>query len=179
MVFTTNSIMQQLLQHNYWFKKQFEGKILPSQLMPIASFVASIPGRNSSAKHELIFWAAQVPPLGSKSFYIEAYSIESNKRSIPVRKIRNNSTISNEARLKTLAYIYKLKDDITKCLNHRNFRWLWVKKQAWLHHWLYLERRKYRLINNSFGITVTVVKILPNQVQEFTLSTHLITGLFL
>ena len=40
--------------------------------MPIATFVASIPGRNSSATHEVIFLAAKVPPLGSKSFYIEA-----------------------------------------------------------------------------------------------------------
>ena len=40
--------------------------------MPIATFVASIPGRNSSSTHEVIFLAAKVPPLGSKSFYIEA-----------------------------------------------------------------------------------------------------------
>ena len=39
--------------------------------MPIPSFVKSIPGRNSSANHELIFLTTQVPPLGSKSYYIE------------------------------------------------------------------------------------------------------------
>jgi len=40
--------------------------------MPTASFVASIPGRNSTAKHELIFLAKNVSPLGSQSYYIEA-----------------------------------------------------------------------------------------------------------
>lgn len=49
----------------------FEGTILQSQLMPIASFVASIPGRNSIAKHELIFLATKLPPIGSRSYYIE------------------------------------------------------------------------------------------------------------
>ncbi len=39
--------------------------------MPIPNFVASIPGRNSSANHELIFLASKVPPLGSKSYFIE------------------------------------------------------------------------------------------------------------
>jgi len=39
--------------------------------MPIASFVMEIPGRNSSADHELIFLASKLPPLGSKSYYIE------------------------------------------------------------------------------------------------------------
>lgn len=63
----------------------FEGKILPSQLMPIAHFVASIPGRNSSANHELIFLAAKVPPLGSKSYYIEA--TVGGRRSAPSVKV--------------------------------------------------------------------------------------------
>ena len=30
-----------------------------------------MPGRNSSATHELVFLAFQLPPLGSKSYYIE------------------------------------------------------------------------------------------------------------
>jgi len=73
--------------------------------MPIASFVASITGRNSSAKHELILYATQVPPLGSKSFYIEAYLIE-RKSSIPVNMWNSskNPTISNEARLRAFSY---------------------------------------------------------------------------
>lgn len=55
--------------------------------MPIASFVASIPGRNSSAKHELIFLATKVPPLGSKSYYIETSASkgkEDSSISVPV-----------------------------------------------------------------------------------------------
>ena len=40
--------------------------------MPIPSFVSELPGRNSSANHELIFLATKVPPLGSRSYYAEA-----------------------------------------------------------------------------------------------------------
>lgn len=46
--------------------------MVPSELMPIPHFVTSIPGRNSSANHELIFLATNVPPLGSSSYYIES-----------------------------------------------------------------------------------------------------------
>jgi len=40
-------------------------------LVPIAEFVKSLPGRESSATHELVFLASQLPPLGSKSYYVE------------------------------------------------------------------------------------------------------------
>jgi len=40
-------------------------------LIPIPEFVKTLPGRNSSATHELIFLAFQLPPLGSKSYYIQ------------------------------------------------------------------------------------------------------------
>ncbi len=64
--------------------------------MPIASFVASIPGRNSSASHELIFLATQVPPLGSKSYYVEAsVSKSASEVSIPV-SFWNSSYPSNQ-----------------------------------------------------------------------------------
>jgi len=39
--------------------------------MPIPSFVELIPGRNSSSDHELIFLATKIPPLGSRSYYVE------------------------------------------------------------------------------------------------------------
>jgi len=40
--------------------------------MPIPRFVSSIPGRNSTANYTLIFLATKVPPLGSKSYYVES-----------------------------------------------------------------------------------------------------------
>jgi len=40
--------------------------------MPIPNFISSIPGRNSTANHTLIFLATKVPPLGSKSYYVES-----------------------------------------------------------------------------------------------------------
>ncbi len=63
--------------------------------MPTASFVASIPGRNSTAKHELIFLAKNVSPLGSQSYYIEAsVSKEWNDPSISI-PFWNSSDSSN------------------------------------------------------------------------------------
>ncbi len=40
-------------------------------MVPIAEFVKSLPGRKSSATHELVFLAFQLPPLGSKSYYVD------------------------------------------------------------------------------------------------------------
>ena len=61
----------------------FVGKIVPSQLMPIPSFISSIPGRNSTANHTLIFLATQVPPLGSKSYFVES-SVGQGTRDPPI-----------------------------------------------------------------------------------------------
>jgi len=72
----------------------FEGQIISSELMPIPHFVASIPGRNSSAKHELIFLATNVPPLGSQSYYIEASG--SRKPSSPLIPFWNSWHHSNQ-----------------------------------------------------------------------------------
>lgn len=48
----------------------FSGKILPTQLIPIATFVLNIPGRNSSATAELVFLAENLPPLGYKAYHV-------------------------------------------------------------------------------------------------------------
>jgi len=64
--------------------------------MPIASFVVAIPGRISGTKHELVFLATKLPPLGSKSYYVEAsVSIIANRSQIPVT-IWNSSAPSNQ-----------------------------------------------------------------------------------
>lgn len=47
------------------------GSVIPSEIFPIPEPVRRIPGRNSSATSELVFLAAQLPPMGSKSFLVE------------------------------------------------------------------------------------------------------------
>ncbi len=75
--------------------------------MPIASFVASIPERNSSATHELIFLATQVPPLGSKSYFIEV-SLESDHSSIPIQPNSTTEFIEISNNVKVLQSSFSL-----------------------------------------------------------------------
>ena len=51
---------------------------IPCDIIPIATFIQELPGRNSSATHELIFLASKLPAMGSKSYYIEVLNISSN-----------------------------------------------------------------------------------------------------
>ena len=46
------------------------GAVLQSQMLPIAEAVLTLPGRNSSATHELVFLAENLPPLGLRSYHI-------------------------------------------------------------------------------------------------------------
>ncbi|EFX74192.1 hypothetical protein DAPPUDRAFT_324586 [Daphnia pulex] len=48
-----------------------QGNVVASQTVPIAEYVKSLPGRVSSATVELVFLASQLPPLGSKSYYVQ------------------------------------------------------------------------------------------------------------
>lgn len=64
--------------------------------MPIPNFVASIPGRNSSATHELIFYATNVPPLGSNSYYIEVSVSRKVKNPLISVLVWNSSDPSNQ-----------------------------------------------------------------------------------
>ncbi len=69
--------------------------------MPIPSVVTSIPGRNSSADHELIFLATKIPPAGSKSYYIEvSMSIKPRNSSIPVYQWSSLNHFSQTTELK-------------------------------------------------------------------------------
>ena len=52
-----------------------------------------MPGRNSSATHELVFLAFQLPPLGSKSFYIE---VRSKLKDTEVKNRTNELFIENQ-----------------------------------------------------------------------------------
>lgn len=47
------------------------GNLLPSQLIPIATPILKIPGRQSQAVSELVFQAKDIPPLGFKSYFVE------------------------------------------------------------------------------------------------------------
>ncbi|CAH1973774.1 unnamed protein product [Acanthoscelides obtectus] len=48
-----------------------DGEQLQTQLIPIATAILTIPGRDSKATAELIFRAKDLPPLGFKSYYVE------------------------------------------------------------------------------------------------------------
>lgn len=119
---------------NFFFS--LKGNNLPSQLIPIASFVASIPGRNSLADHELIFLAIQVPPVGSKSYYIEALASRKTSNPSISASFWNSSNpssqitdlkISNEV---SLTFFLHKKKFFLRTQNDRNYRWLYVKKRA-------------------------------------------------
>lgn len=49
----------------------FAGNAVKAQLVPIPKPVLSIPGRDSSATSELVFQAADIPPLGFLRFHIQ------------------------------------------------------------------------------------------------------------
>ena len=65
--------------------------------MPIAKFVQNLPGRNSSATYELVFLASQLPPLGSKSYYIERTLTDEPKAKRSLSE-DDEKSISNEVK---------------------------------------------------------------------------------
>jgi lysosomal alpha-mannosidase len=70
----------------------FIGNVVASQLIPIAEYVKNLPGREGRATVELVFLASQLPPLGSKSYYVEPVASKSDE----ISKQNNKSSISNE-----------------------------------------------------------------------------------
>ena len=80
----------------YFFKWTTAGQEIPSQTIPIASFVRSLPGRESGATRELVFLASQLPPLGSKSYFIQPAltNFATHSKMAP----RTDDSISNEVR---------------------------------------------------------------------------------
>ena len=52
-----------------------------------------MPGRNRTATHGLVFLAFQLPPLGSKSFYIE---VRSKLKDTEVKNRTNELFIENQ-----------------------------------------------------------------------------------
>ena len=63
---------QKSIQWNHFWKLDVNGRseAVPGQLVPIPGSVLNLPGRQSSAKFEFIFLAADLPALGSRSYYV-------------------------------------------------------------------------------------------------------------
>ena len=64
-----------------------------TQLVPIPEEVLRIPGRHSSAKYELVFFAENIPGLGSKTFKFE--HISKKEMEVHVEKIRKTIFLEN------------------------------------------------------------------------------------
>lgn len=64
-----------------------DGNTLATQIIPIPDAVINIPGRESQAKNELIFLAADIPALGFISYFIEQQ--KGNKVLKPDTQLRN------------------------------------------------------------------------------------------
>ena len=69
------------------------GETIMFDVMPIPEFVKRLPGRNSSATHELVFLADLLPPLGSKSYHIE---LDKKSSVSEVNIEKNEKFIENE-----------------------------------------------------------------------------------
>ncbi|XP_057661695.1 lysosomal alpha-mannosidase-like isoform X1 [Diorhabda carinulata] len=74
---------------NKYSVKDPEGTEIVTQIVPVSQGVLTIPGRKSRAQNELVFQAADIPPLGFKSYFVQ--SIESND--IPkYQSVENDTT---------------------------------------------------------------------------------------
>ena len=70
--------------------KDHQGRLGPSQLIPLADSVFHLPGRKSEATHELIFQAKDLPPLGLRSYHVH------NEPGLKMRKRRMVHTLPTE-----------------------------------------------------------------------------------
>lgn len=55
---------------------------VPSELLPIPESILRLPGRQSSATHELVFQAVDLPPLGIRSYHIQPGGLETRRPKI-------------------------------------------------------------------------------------------------
>ncbi|XP_058798007.1 lysosomal alpha-mannosidase-like isoform X1 [Phymastichus coffea] len=65
-----NTYVRVPVQQLQYSVKDFNGKILLNQILPIPEQVQKIPGRLSPATHELVFQAHNISALGYQSFYV-------------------------------------------------------------------------------------------------------------
>lgn len=98
---TTITVWSDLRSVVFWVTfSLFEGNKLTSQLVPLPTYVLNLPGRVSNATHELVFLAAQLPPVGFKSYYVQRTATQRRlKKPTTTRRNRFADTIiSNEVR---------------------------------------------------------------------------------
>ena len=103
----------------------FTGKPIPTDFMPIAEFVKNLPGRKSSATHELVFLASQLPPLGSKSYYIEPTMLrdKSKFRGLPPNKTKTPVKVRRRLSDKDASTTENsISNEVLKKLRRRNLR---------------------------------------------------------
>jgi len=81
------------IEQNNIFLLCCTGKTIPFDFIPIPEFIKTLPGRNSSATHELVFLVFQLPPLGSKSYYIK---VENKSKTAEVKSESNGNFIGNQ-----------------------------------------------------------------------------------
>lgn len=62
-----------------------EGRLVASQMVPIAEAVLRLPGRNSTAMNELVFIAEDLPPLGLRSYHVQTPEGKPGKRMLRSR----------------------------------------------------------------------------------------------
>ncbi|XP_018323357.1 lysosomal alpha-mannosidase-like [Agrilus planipennis] len=86
-----------------------EGKSIPVEKIPLPRAILKIPGRKSLATHEILFLAADLPPLGFKTFYVTNNSTESDEDEV-FNKIESTMYRNNkgnvEIRTNTSSFTY-------------------------------------------------------------------------
>jgi len=84
-----------------------------SELLPLPEFVKNLPGRDSQATHDLVLFASQLPPLGSKSFYVGPPENETKRISLEINESYINSAVMKDKTINNeVTYYFKI--------HHRN-----------------------------------------------------------
>ena len=81
---------------------------MASELLPLPEFVKNLPGRDSQATHDLVLFASQLPPLGTKSFYVGPPENDTKRISLEINEsyitaVMKDKTINNE-----VTYYFKI-----------------------------------------------------------------------
>jgi len=71
-----------------------QGNVVASQLVPLPIYVLIIAGRDSSATHELIFEASQLPSGGFKSYFVQQQAVSKKVSQKKSDKKANNEDIN-------------------------------------------------------------------------------------
>ncbi|KAB7498669.1 hypothetical protein Anas_06482 [Armadillidium nasatum] len=72
-----------------------EGNFLESQVVPLPDQVVNLPGRTSTTKYDLVFYAQDIPALGALQYLVEVASTENKNGRISVSSLKRK-TIKGE-----------------------------------------------------------------------------------